>query len=284
MLKSLIRSLFVALPLCLGAGAVWGQAQSSSSNAASDAPAAPKAGAQQGEKSELRVGVHYVPPPFVGGTKVRTPESVETLLVEKVAESLQRQPRFVPLDAANVSMAPEAAHFAVVDLPEGEAPARNGSTAIATGQVTGPMAIMRTDTDIKTWQQLKDRTVCLSEDGRYVGRIAEQYGAIEQVYRAPADSLLALRIGECDAAVHDDTMLKSLLRFPEWKKFSASLPPQEKYVQYFVVPDDKPELATKLQKMVKTWKKGGYYGKLIDSMTQDIAFEVYLDQAVPDCH
>src|SRR3546814_19750149 len=87
------------------------------------------------------------------------------------------------------------------------------------------MAIMRTDTDIKSWQQLKGRTVCLSEGGRYVGALTRQYGAVEIVFKAPADSLLALRTGGCDAAVHDDVMLKELLKLPEWKKVSARLPP-----------------------------------------------------------
>lgn len=146
------------------------------------------------------------------------------------------------------------------------------------------MAIMRTDTDIKSWEQLKGRTVCVAEDGKYVGKLAETYGATEQVYRAPADSLLALRIGECDAAVHDDTMLKALLRFPEWKKFSASLPPGNAASQYFLVPADDRELADRLRKLVAGWQRTGYYGKLIAEMTHDIAFEVYLDQTVPDCH
>ncbi|WP_397475349.1 ABC transporter substrate-binding protein [Pusillimonas sp.] len=284
MLSSLIRSLFVAMLLCLGTGVGAVQSQSSPAAAASGAPAKPSADATQQGDSGLKVGVRYAPPPFVGGTKVRTPESIETLLVEAVAKALERQPRFVGLDSAHTSVAPDTIDFAVVDVPEGETPPTNGWTAIATGQVTHPMAIMRTDTDIRSWRQLTGRTVCVAEDGRYVGHIAEKYGAIEQVYRAPADSLLALRIGECDAAVHDDTMLKALLRFPEWKKFSASLSARDASVQYFLVSASHPELAVKLQEMVKSWKTKGYYGKLIADMTQDIAFEVYLDQAVPDCH
>src|SRR3546814_16632949 len=85
------------------------------------------------------------------------------------------------------------------------------------------MAIMRPATDIKSSQQLKCRTVCSSEGGRYVGALTRQYGAVEIVFKAPADSLLALRTGGSDAAVHDDVMLKELLKLHEWKKVSASL-------------------------------------------------------------
>jgi len=247
------------------------------------AGAAASSGAQA--SPDLTVGLRYVPPPFVGGAKVRTPESIETLLADEVAARRQRRAKFVEFDAAASSVPADVVDFAVVDLPGSQAQRQGGGViAIATGQVTRPMAIMRTDTDIKSWRQLKGRTVCLSEDGRYVGRIAERYGAVERVYRAPADSLLALRIGECDAAVHDDTMLKALLRFPEWKKFSASLPPGEASAQYFVVPAGNEDLAKLLKEMVGRWKSQAYFSKLISDMTRDIAFEVYLDQTVPDCH
>src|SRR3546814_15063559 len=108
------------------------------------------------------------------------------------------------------------------------------------------MAIMRPATDIKSSQQLKCRTVCSSEAGRYVGALTRQYGAVEIVFKAPADSLLALRTGGCDAAVHDDVMLKELLKLPEWKKFSASLPPGPAAPLTFVLrADDARPLARK---------------------------------------
>lgn len=253
---------------------------------ASQAGAAASAGsASAGQARDLTVGVRYVPPPFVGGSKVRTPESIDTLLVAEVAARLQGKAKFVELDAGAASVPAGTMDFAVASLPEPRAQSRgDGAVTIATGQVTRPMAIMRTDTDIKSWRQLQGRTVCLAEDGRYVGRIAERYGAIEQVYRAPADALLALRTGQCDAAVHDDTLLKALLRFPEWKKFSASLPPGEAEAQYFLVPAGNDKMAALLNEMVARWKSRGHFKKLIADMTQDIAFEVYLDQTVPDCH
>lgn len=281
--------------LCLGMALALAQAAWAATPGVAPPRAAPSDGAPakaapgsvlpDGTESELTVGVRHVPPPLVGGAKVRTPESIETLLAAEAARALNRKARFIELDAAAGSAASGAADFAVADLAKNDArPAGDGLTAIATGQVTRPMAIMRTDTDIKSWEQLKGRTVCVSQDGRYVGRIARRYGAVEQVHRAPADSLLALRIGECDAAVHDDTMLKALLRFPEWKKFSASLPPGEASTQYFLVPAGKPELAARLRDMVARWKAEGHHAKLIARMTHDIAFEVYLDQTVPDCH
>ncbi|HUH87248.1 MAG TPA: transporter substrate-binding domain-containing protein [Pusillimonas sp.] len=233
----------------------------------------------------LRVGVAYVPPPFVGGAKVRTPERTTSLLITDLGKTLGRVPRLIQSNATSASVPPGLVDIAVAELASDQVQAADdGWTAIATGHETRPMAVMRTDTDIKSWSGLKGRTVCFSEDGRYRGRIAQRYGAVERVYRAPADSLLALRIGECDAAVHDDTMLNALLRFPEWQKFSARLVLNETTQQYLMIPADNQALVAAVQQAADQWKKENYLNKLVADMARDIAFEVYLDQTVPDCH
>jgi polar amino acid transport system substrate-binding protein len=165
-----------------------------------------------------------------------------------------------------------------------DAGALRGTMLVPTGYVAGPMAIMRSDTDIKRWEQLKGRTVCVSEGGRYVGTIAARYGAIEKVLRAPADSLLALRTGRCDAAVHDDAMLEELLKLPEWKKFSARLPAVQRTPLVFAVPAGDAPSAALLQQVASDWRASGFLDQLMKKRARSIAFEVYLDQDVPDCH
>jgi len=238
---------------------------------------------------KLTAGVRYVPAPFVGGAKVRTPESTETFLIEDVARQLGLTAQTAPL-AADEAPGAQAVDFAVMDLPQADQSGAEGRAApdgvieVPTGLLRRPMAIMRTDTDIKTWEQLRGRTVCLARDGLYEGKIAQRYGAIEKVFRAPADALLALRTGGCDAAVHDDVMLRALLAYPEWKKFSASLAPGPAARQVFLVPKENQALAGLLQRMVRNWQSEHRQEKLLARMARDIAFEVYLDQTVPDCH
>lgn len=236
-------------------------------------------------RTALTVGIDYAPAPFVGGDKVRTPERVATLLAEELARSLGGHARFVEQDVATRAVPAGTVDVAVLEL-RGTPPLEflDAATYVPTGQVTHPMAIMRIDSDIKHWSQLKGRTVCVSEDGRYVSQISERYGAIEQVHPSPADALLALRIGQCDVAVHDDVLLKALLKFPEWKKFSSTLISDEATEQYFVVTAGNDEMTALLNKTVAVWQRQGHLKKLVASMARDIAFEVYLDQTVPDCH
>jgi polar amino acid transport system substrate-binding protein len=168
-------------------------------------------------------------------------------------------------------------------LPAG-GPLDRSTVVVPTGYAAGPMAIMPTNTTIKTWEQLKGRPVCISEKSVYIGTIAARYGAIEKKFNAPADSLLALRTGQCDAAVHDSTMLNELIRLPEWKKFSARLPAGQSIPLVFVVPAGDTSTVAYLKQVAGEWQSNGYLNQLVTKTARQIAFEVYLDQDVPDCH
>lgn len=244
-------------------------------------------------RGALRVGQDYVPPAYTAGAKFRTPEGIDVILAEDIAKRLNLKLDSVP-NAGNAGDGKAAqalkgarADIALVTVDENavrSGAAADGSVLIPTGYSAGAMAIMRTDTDIRKWEQLKGRTVCLSEGGSYVGRMAARYGAVEKVMRAPADSLLAVRTGQCDAAVHDDTMLKELLRLPEWKKFSAQLPPQSRSMLMIRIPAADSAAIAYTRQTVAEWSRGDFWAALKKKWTNAVAFEVYLDQNVPDCH
>ena len=255
------------------------------------AHAVPAAGADGGldrarQRGKLVAGVAYVPPAYAAGAKFRTPESLDTALAEQTAKALKASLETVAAGPASRTgvLAAGKADVVLAALP-GQDPLRNTARIVPTGYAAAPMAIMRTDTDIRSWQQLKGRTVCLSEGGLYRGTLAARYGATEMPFKAPADSLLALRTGKCDAAVHDSAMLEELLKLPEWKKFSASLPASGPRTELaFVLPAGDGKSETLLKEIVSGWQAGGTMKQLLNKTARSIAFEVYLDQDVPDCH
>jgi polar amino acid transport system substrate-binding protein len=237
------------------------------------------------QNGTLRVGLDYVPPLYKGGMKFRTPESADTTLADDLAAQLKLRSDTLkngPAPDAMQSLKSGRADVVLTLAPAGEATAPD-TVAIATGYSAGGMAIMRTDTTIRKWEDLKGRTVCVSQGAPYVGTLASRYGAIEKVMRAPADSLLAVRVGECDAAVHDDTMMKELLKLPEWKKFSAQLAPTSRQQLVLKVRGaDAAELVL-LRQAAARWDEA-YWAALKKKWVNNVAFEVYLDQNVPDCH
>ncbi|HYD63234.1 MAG TPA: transporter substrate-binding domain-containing protein [Noviherbaspirillum sp.] len=236
------------------------------------------------QRDKLVAGIHYVVPEYRGGMKYRTPETLDRALLEDVAKRL-RLPLAAAPSAGNPAqlLAAGKADIAIAMVTDAD-PVHRTHTVIPTGYTAGPMAIMRTDTDIKTWEQLKGRKVCVSEGGVHVGTIAAKYGAIEMTYRAPADALIAVRVGECDATVHDSAMLEDLIKYPEWKKFSARLPAGPRSTLAFIVPASDKKSVAYLKEVVNDWSTTGHLDKLLKSAVRNIAFEVYLDQNAPDCH
>lgn len=234
---------------------------------------------------QLVAGMRYVPAPYQAGAKFRTPEGMEHALAEDVARGIgvALKPR-IANDADGMKLLSTGEiQLLVATIAEND-PLLREKHIVPTPYRAGPMAIMRTDTTIKTWEQLKGRTVCLSEGSLYKGMTAKRYGAIEKVYPAPADSLLALRIGDCDAAVHDSVFLEQLLQLPEWKKFSARLPVGQRSVLALVTHGTDTALASRLTQLTTQWQRSSHLAKLNEKRVKHVAFEVYLDQNVPDCH
>lgn len=238
----------------------------------------------------LLVGMPYVVPPHVAGSKVRTPEGMAALLIEQLNKQVPVHTVAVISDASggrisqNTPAQAPAVQLIALDAPARQNWRREGATVIPSGYRAGIMAIMRTDTDIQSWDDLRGRTVCLAQGSLLAGTMQARYGVTEKVFRAPADSLLDLRIGGCDAAVHDSTMLAALLEFPEWQKFSARLPVQDERDLVFVVDAGFASAVELLQNQVAQWQETELLPKLTRQAAQDIAFEVYMDQEVPDCH
>ena len=252
-----------ALVLALmGPGMAW----------AADSPPAPSAG------DGWRLGVAAVPAPQVPGAKVRTTGRIEVLagLMGQGGAPLQA----VAADQAGPQLAQGELDAWVGVLPAtADVPATVRRTMLDWS--AAPMAIMRTDTDIHAWADLSGRTVCLSEDSRVTGELAARFGAVEQVYASSADALLALRIGQCDAAVQDEDFLRQLLQFPEWRKFSAQLAPYRPQTLTRLVRDDLPAPRKTAVRQATAPER---LHELARQQARDIAFEVYLDQTVPDCH
>lgn len=232
----------------------------------------------------LIVGMAYVPPPYQAGAKFRTPEAIDLVLAQGMAKAAGAPLKTVRANrvASHSSGSDKLDALIVSSLPSPKD--MEGTTAIPTGYAAGPMAIMRTDTTIKTPEQLRGRKVCVAEGGRYVGIPASRYEAVEIVTRAPADSLLAVRIGTCDAAVHDSAILEELIKLPEWKKFSASLHLGPVAEQYVLVRREDTQTLNIVKKSVGEWQRSDFINQEVKRMVRHIAFEVYLDQNVPDCH
>lgn len=240
------------------------------------------------QRGNVIVGIAYVGPIYTAGQKFRTPENIDGEVAGALATRLNVSVSTIRVTPQNRL---ELLQSGKVDglllrLSDAEiVSVRLTAKVVTTGYQAQPKLIMRSDTDIKQWSQLKGRSVCVSEGSPYLGSVQTRYGAHEKMVKAPADALLALRVGTCDATVHDDGMLDEMLKLPEWKKFSASLPldgPGTSLVWVSRSEDD--GLRNVASGLLREWNVNGNWAATRKKWVNAVAFEVYLDQNVPDCH
>ncbi|MES2184806.1 MAG: transporter substrate-binding domain-containing protein [Pseudomonadota bacterium] len=88
----------------------------------------------------------------------------------------------------------------------------------------GGTAVVQKASGIRRWEDLRGKTVCISQGSSYAKPLQEQYGAQVRGFKSSAESLLALRGDNCVAAVHDATLVYPLLRSnTEWAAYAAPI-------------------------------------------------------------
>lgn len=236
-------------------------------------------------RGELIVGVPYLAPPLAAGAKVRTPERLDSAIAQRLGKDLGLPVTLEQVDArqAQALLASGAVDLVLADQADAEGMLPSGIRRVPTGYATRPQAVIRDDTAMRRWPDAAGRTACMSEAAVAAQALARRWGATVRVYRVPSDALVAVRQGQCDLGLVDDTVRAPLMSYPEWKKFSATLPLEGSAVEHVWLLRDKAE-AGWLAGRMREWRGQEGWRKMTSQWARNVAFDVYLDQSVPDCH
>lgn len=89
----------------------------------------------------------------------------------------------------------------------------------------GGAAVVRKGGGIKEWGDLKGKPVCVSQGSNFTKPLAEDYGAQVKGFPSQPESLLALKGGNCLAAVHDGAAVKLMVedKKSEWGDYEIPI-------------------------------------------------------------
>lgn len=263
----------------------------------------------------LVVGVPYLAAAPVAGAKIRTPERLDAVMAQRLGQQLGLPVKIVQIDAGQRTSAlvtgdvdvliadrvaePRSSARARQGHPVGDALSQDehvvppasiwsenkGVFAVSTGYAARPKAIIRSDTRLRNWRDVKGQTVCMANAAFQAQALATEWGATLHPYRVPSDALVAVREGDCDIGLIDDTAWAALMAFPEWKKFSATLDGAgPRLERVWLTASGDPATHAWLVGAMAQWRRDGVVQTMVDKWARDVAFDVYLDQEVPDCH
>ncbi|AHV93542.1 transporter substrate-binding domain-containing protein [Bordetella holmesii] len=232
-------------------------------------------------RGELRVGVPALAPAPLAGAKVRTPEGLAVPAAARLAARLNLPLVLVevPASQAQAALTEGRADVVLAEQTVGSPPSQGWISARVSMQ---PKAVIRSDTPLRIWPQVAGKRVCMAQSNLRAQTLAVAHDARVQTYRAPSDALVAVREGQCDIALIDGTVWTALMRFPEWRKFSSTLPADGPRADlgWLTSPRD----TVWLQNEMRSWQATGAWTAMAAKWARDVAFDVYLDQEVPDCH
>jgi polar amino acid transport system substrate-binding protein len=87
---------------------------------------------------------------------------------------------------------------------------------------SGGAALVHKGTGLVRWEDLRGKPVCLSQGSNFAKPLVETYGAEVKGYPSMPESLLALRGGNCVAAVHVGAGINLLTKNdPDWKDYEV---------------------------------------------------------------
>ncbi|ARP95415.1 transporter substrate-binding domain-containing protein [Bordetella genomosp. 13] len=240
-------------------------------------------------RGTLVIGIPHLAPPPAPGAKIRTPERLDTPVAERLGAALG-----LPVTLRQVAPGEAAALLAagevdavLADQVEGQSAAGARAPDVArvpTGYVVRPQAVIRSDTPMRRWQDAAGRSVCMAGAAAHAQELAARWGAKVRTFRVPSDALVAVREGACDIGMIDDAVWAPLMRFPEWKNFSATLPLDGPLAERVWLVAGQGGQAEWLERQMRQWRRDGAWKTMTDQWARDVAFDVYLDQEVPDCH
>lgn len=233
----------------------------------------------------LRIGISPTTLPVSTGERDYTNGGFEAVYARELARHLGVEVQLVPLaPGAQAQALRQGAVDLVLTRPDNDQQAQHGLRVLSTGYQSGLSVAMRSDTPVRTWNDLAGRVVCTTaENGRAREQAAQVKGRLK-VFAAPAQALVQVRTGECAAAILDRSQLDALLSKKEWQKFSATLPATGTSPLQAWLADGRADLAAPIHAAVNAIGSSAHWAQRRQTWAANVAFEVYFDQTGPDCH
>lgn len=122
---------------------------------------------------------------------------------------------------------------------------------------SGTNVMAKKSEHLKSWEQLKGKKVCLIQGSFYNKELQEKYGAEGVAFPGTAESLTALRNGNCVGFAYDDTAIVGEMQKPEWKDYEMPLNSILVQPWGIAVKQGEKAFADFISKAVADWHKAG---------------------------
>ena len=127
---------------------------------------------------------------------------------------------------------------------------------------SGTNVLAKKSENLKSWDQLKGKKVCLIQGSFYNKELQEKYGVEGVAFPGTAEAYAALKNGNCVAFAYDDTAIVGEMAKPEWKDYEMPLNSILVVPWGIAVKQGEKALGEFISKAMVEWHKTGYIRQL----------------------
>ena len=136
----------------------------------------------------------------------------------------------------------------------------------------------------QSWNEIRGKTVCLSEGSPHGDAIESRFGGVVRHYPSAAQALIGLKLGECQAVAGGLALLEPIAHLPEWRRYNRLLPVQHTYSVTLRVEAEDPVLKGQLQQILTDEAGRAIFAETVQYWVDEVAFQAYVLADTLDCH
>jgi len=127
---------------------------------------------------------------------------------------------------------------------------------------SGTNVLAKKSENLKSWDQLRGKKVCLIQGSFYNKELQEKYGVEGVAFPGTSEAYAALKNGNCVAFAYDDTAIIGEMTKPEWKDYEMPLDSILVQPWGLAVKQGEKGFADFLSKTITDWHKSGFIQQL----------------------
>lgn len=134
------------------------------------------------------------------------------------------------------------------------------------------------------WSDLDGKVFCVAEGSPYAPVVESRFGGTARSYPSAAQSLIGLKLGECQAVVDDRLLLQQIATLPEWRRYNRLLPSFEDASVSLRIEAHDSVLQQRLSHAASSEQGKEALVNVTQHWIDEVAFQAYVLAETLDCH
>lgn len=174
-----------------------------------------------------------------------------------------------------------------IDLADAQAQAELRIGAVGSGAVyysSEVAALAAAEAGPAEWTELAGASVCIAAGNAHGATAVSRFGGIARAYPSAAQTLIGLKLGECQAVVGDRLLLQQIAALPEWRRYNRLLPALEAPSTTLRIEADDATLQQRIEQMLSSEQGQRALTEATQYWIDEVAFQAYVLADTLDCH